>query len=187
MSEWDAHVYCTCFLKGLTSDPPYPRSELTVNRFGVVTLNGSEDHSKDPEDLWGWRVGWGMDGCEVPSPCEHDDMMLIDEIFYFPGSYWHELPYPCVENRVGGADFSLLQELFARGAPTDFPSGGIWAVAAEALGLLGEAQQLIRLLQRDCPHFCYGMTKTLIRLLGASEQTGNPIITHYNGTIDGAW
>lgn len=187
MSEWDAHVYCTCFQEGRTSEPPYPRSELIVNKCGVVTLVGSDDHSKDPEDLRGWRVGWGVDGREAPNPCEHDDMMLVDEILYFPGSYWHELPYPCVEEQVSDKDFPRLQELFARGAPRDFPSGGIWAVASEAQSLLSEAQALRRLLPEDCAHFCHGMITTLIRLLEASKETGNPIITHYNGTIDGAW
>lgn len=51
MSEWHAHVYCSCFQRGLTIEPPYPRFELTVNRFGVVTLVNSSNHAEDLDPL----------------------------------------------------------------------------------------------------------------------------------------
>ena len=126
MSEWDAHVYCTCFRDGLTSDPPYPRSDLTVNRFGVVTLTGSNDHAEDPEKLWCWRVGMTEDGGEAPSPCAHRDMKVVDAIFYWPGSRSYTDRYPVFESCLADARLPVLAELIYRQQADDYPSGGIW-------------------------------------------------------------
>jgi hypothetical protein len=68
VSDWQAHVHCTCFQDGLTTEPPRPRSQLVINRFGVVTIIGSTDHSEDPEDLSAWRCGYfdDRDGSSQP-------------------------------------------------------------------------------------------------------------------------
>lgn len=74
MSEWQAHVYCTCFRDGAVQDLPHPRSALTVNRFGVVTLVDSTDHASDPDDLWTWRMRFAEDEQGGQPPCAHDQM-----------------------------------------------------------------------------------------------------------------
>lgn len=188
MSEWDAHVFCTCFQDGLTREPPYPRSDLTVNRFGVVTLVGSTDHSNDPDDLWCWRVGMTKDPpLEARQPCTHDNMKLFDEIFYWPGSYSHAGSYPTTERLIAEGDFPLLAAQIQQPPKYDFSSGGIWVLAQEAPDLLEEVRRLKPLVPAGTAEGDGYFVRTLQALLEASVKTGNPIITHYNGTADGAW
>ncbi|WP_018180902.1 hypothetical protein [Jongsikchunia kroppenstedtii] len=186
MSEWDAHVHCTCFLDGLTSAPPYPRSELTVNRFGVVTLLHSHDHSEDPEDLWCWRVGMTADGADAPQPCRHDNMKLVDEIFYWPGSVTHVGRYPAAESLIRDLGLSRLDAAIHRPANYDFASGGIWMYSTEAAECLDELHRLVKM-----PLEGIGNERTFIDaleiLLPAAVETSNPIICHYNGVADDAW
>jgi len=187
MSEWDAHVYCTCFRDGLTSEAPYPRSDLTVNRFGVVTLVGSDDHAEDPEDLWCWRVGMAEDGGEAPPPCAHNDMKIVDAIFYWPGSRSYTARYPVFEEALANANLPVLSELIYRQQADDYPSGGIWATAREAVEALAELRVLTQTLPDEMPAADAYFARTLTDLLSASATTGNPVILHYNGLIDGAW
>lgn len=189
MSEWDAHVHCTCFQDGLTTEPPYPRSELIVNRFGVVTLAGSTDHSEDPDDLWSWRCGYSEDGYEVPYPCEHDQMKLVSiSPFYAPDTWPRVDPaYPQLEGVLATSDCTVLRELFRRHPTYDHPSGGIWVLAEEADRALNEWSGLLTQFPADlAPGDAY-FVEEFPKLLKASVQTGNPIICHHNGVGDGAW
>lgn len=187
MSDWNAHVYCTCFQDGMASTPPYPRSNLTVNRFGVVTLVGSNDHAEDPDDLWCWRVGMTEDGGSTPSPCTHNDMKIVDTIFYWPGSRSYVLHCPVFEDSLNDVDFPVLTELVYRPQADDYPSGGIWATASEAVAALAELRALTETLPTsmtaDDAHF----VRELTELFTAAIATGNPIILHYDGIVDGAW
>lgn len=187
MSEWDAHVFCTCFRDGLTSEPPYPRSDLTVNRFGVVTLAGSKDHAEDPEDLWCWRVGMTEDGDKAPPPCAHTDMKIVDTVFYWPGSRSYTARHPVFESSLADNRLPVLTELIYRQQADDYPSGGIWTSAGEAVEALAELRVLTPRLPAGLPTGDAYFARTLADLLTASVETGNPIILHYNGLIDGAW
>lgn len=187
MSEWQAHVFCTCFKDGSTSEPPLPRTALEVNRFGVVTLKGSVDHSEDPDELWCWRVGMTVDGSDAPHPCEHDWMKLVDLIFYWPGSFYHEIRQPLVEQLVEDAGLVMLADLIHRKEAPDYPSGGVWASSSEASELLSELITLEKAMPDDAFVGEVRFVSDLKLLLTASESTGNPVICHYNGIIDGAW
>ena len=190
MSEWDACVYCTCFQDGLTNDPPYPRSELTVNRFGVVTMVGSTDHAEDPKPLWCWRVGMSVDDPhtdEAPQPCRHHNMKLVDEIFYWPGSVSHVGHYPVFERLVATYELPVLGDLLYRPPADDYPSGGVWTDAEEAQQALRELDELAALAPLDPQTSDSYFAKTLRTLLEASVKTGNPVICNYNGIGDGAW
>lgn len=193
MSEWQAHVHCTCFQKELTTEPPYPRSELTINRFGVVTMIASTDHAEDPEDLWNWRFGYldGADGSALPGkpPCSHDHMQLVCAYpFYVPATWRRiESAYPQVESIVTSTAFPVLNELYDRHPAYDYPSGGIWVSAEESAPALAELSTLLAQHHADlAPGDAYFITN-LQALLEASVQTCNPIIGHYNGVGDGAW
>lgn len=187
MSEWDAHVHCTCFRDGLTSEPPYPRSDLTVNRFGVVTLVGGNDHAEDPKELWCWRVGMTEDGGEARPPCAHSDMKLVDAIFYWPGSRSYTASYPVFEDSLADSELPTLTGLIYRQQADDYPSGGIWVTASEAVEALAELHTLMEKLPAEMPADDTYFAHVLTGLLTASVETGNPVILHYNGLIDGAW
>lgn len=190
MSEWEAVVYCTCFQDGLTREPPFPTGDLTVNRFGVVTLVGSTDHANDPDALWWWRFGLTTDEGltdQETSPCAHDNMHLVDEIFYWPSARSHMGRYPTLEHLVETGEYPLAIEVLYRPEGDDYPSGGIWVCAAEAPPLLEEVRRLRREVPNDSPNASSNFIETLESLLEASADTRNPIIVHYNGLIDGAW
>lgn len=192
MSEWEAHVYCTCFQEGLTSEPPYPRSELTVNRFGVVTSIGSIDHAKDPDDLWNWRGGFVADGDGLRDgspPCAHDHMELAWARPFYLQANWRrmESAYPQVEEALRASAVPVLNEVFYRHPSYDYPSGGIWLPAEEAAPALAEMSVLLPGLPTDLRSADAYFIRNLQSLLEASVQTGNPIICHNNGVGDGAW
>lgn len=191
VSEWMAVVYCTCFQDGLTREPPLDRTQLTVNRFGVVTVVGSEDHSEDPERLWHWRVGMALfdesDIDDAPPACEHHDMHVMDEIFYWPGARAHAMRVPIVEAAAAAGDFPLLTELLYRPEAHDYPSGGAWCWPREAQPLMNELTRLRDELPDTTPPGEQAFVEQLDQLLQASSETGNPIILHYNGIGDDAW
>ena len=190
MSEWQAIVYCTCFQSGLTREPPLPRAELRVNRFGVVTLVGGTDHAEDPDELWCWRVGMSIDGDgdDAPQPCRHESMLEADEIFYWPGARAHAIRYPDAEDAIVAGDFPVLRELVYRPEGNDYASGGIWIHPTEAVAALAETRRLGGMLEDiESPDGALVFVDVLEILLGASVATRNPVIVHYNGVIDGAW
>lgn len=187
MSEWEGHVYCTCFQGGLTGEPPCPRSDLTVNRFGIVTLVGSTDHAEDPDALWCWRMGMTENGDDTAPACAHRDIKIVDEIFYWPGSRFHTAQYPVLERVLENADLPMLSELLHRPPADDYRSGGIWATAQESAEALEELRTLRTMLPAEMPADDEYFARTLSKLLGASIATGNPIILHYNGVGDGEW
>jgi len=189
MSEWDAHVHCTCFQDGLTTEPPYPRSELTVNRFGVVTLAGSTDHAEDPDDLWNWRFGYSGDGCDAPFPCSHDGMKLVSVSPFYTQANWRRMDpvYPQLESILGASDCPVLNEVFHRQNAYDYPSGGIWVLAEEGARVLTELLGLLPHLPADLAPGDAHFIRHFRALLEASVETGNPIICHNNGVGDGAW
>lgn len=190
MSDWEAMVHCTCFQDGLVQiEPPYPRAQLTVNRFGVVTLAGSTDHSRDPGDLWDWRLGepdegYGDDGsCR---PCAHDRMRFVSVCPFLTPANWHRAypPYPQVQALLHA--FPTLAEIICRKQENDYASGGVWVEGDEAAGALEELERLLLLMPAGVnPGDAY-FVGNLRELLRASAATKNPIIVHYNGMVD-AW
>lgn len=192
MSEWQAHVHCTCFQNGLTTEPPYPRSALTINRFGVVTMIGSTDHSEDPEDLWNWRAGYHDDGdgpLEERPACAHHGMQLVCVHPFYTQATWRRMEslYPHVEHLLDASTFPSLNEVFYRHPAYDYPSGGIWVRAQEAPGTLAELSRLSHNLPADLDPGDGYFIESLCALLRASVLTRNPVICHNNGVIDGAW
>lgn len=182
MSEWEAFVCCTCYRDGRATKPPFPCDELMVNHHGIVTLKRSENPGQDPDELWNWRVGDG-DGL-VGRACVHPWMHLVDEIFYWPGSFFHSLSYPTVERLVGDGDFPNLNEAIHSPPQYEFESGGIWLAAAQAAEALAELRNLQALLPDDLAEPDAHFVRALEQLLTASTRTGNPVINHYNGIID---
>lgn len=200
MSEWDAQVYCTCFQDRLLEiEPPYPRSQLTVNRFGIVTLVGSTNHADDPDDLWDWRCGWSGEDDDRDesrcSPCSHDWMRLVSASpFYTPASWQRrrmnpEVAYEQLEGTLYAHkdESPVLSDVLYRDEEHDYPSGGVWVVSSEAGLALDELLRLIPLLPTPLNKADDYFVTNLRALLEASVKTGNPIICHYNGIIDGAF
>lgn len=66
----DAHVACNCFRDGLCTDPPVPRSMLTIDEHGDVDLIEAEDCDSD-------QVRAYLDWTE--HACEHEHMEIAGE------------------------------------------------------------------------------------------------------------
>ena len=87
-----------------------------------------------------------------------------------------------------GLQDSLHLELRLSSLPADdYPSGGIWVTSSEAAEALTEPGILAERMPADLPPADAYFARTLADLLTASVSTGNPVIFHYNGLIDGAW
>lgn len=187
MSEWDAFVSCTCFQDGKASTPPHPIDELEVNEFGIVTLKASALPGDDPDDLWDWREGLTTDETRFGTACPHESMRLVHRIFYWPGSRSHTPQYPLVEHLVATGDFPVLGELIYRPEGNERPSGGIWMRACEAEGIHVEVSRLARVMPPGDPAQDDHFVAALLELAAAAMTTGNPVVVHYNGLVDGAW
>lgn len=59
----DAYVACTCYRDGLTSEPPLPRSQLTIDERGDVVLVDDDDDV----DVWHAIWNWQESACPHPS------------------------------------------------------------------------------------------------------------------------
>lgn len=182
MSEWEAFVCCTCYRDGRATEPPCSHDELMVNHHGIVTLKRSKNPGQDPDDLWNWRVG--DRGDLTGRACVHPWMHVVDEIFYWPGSFSHPASYPTVERLVGGPDYPNLNEAIHSPPQYEYASGGIWLTAAQAAETLAELTSLRAKSSRDLDIADVHFLEVLARLLIASTGTGNPIINHYNGVGD---
>lgn len=190
MSEWDAFVFCTCFQDGLTTEPPYPRSDLTINRFGVVTLADSTDHTKDPETLMDWRQGWG--GFDLPfdepnPPCVHEYMKLVSVSPFYTPANWPDTDPHEFQGWLNDSECPVLSEVLYRRQFPDYPSGGIWVVGKEVGAALAELVRFVPRVRRGLRTEDAYFLENLQTLLEASVQTGNPIICHYNGIADDGW
>lgn len=133
MSEHEAYVACTCFRDGLTSEPPVPRSALTFDRFGNVTLRSSRSPEEDPEPLWDWRSGWEEVG---PPACAHDHMRLAERIW--STGNWRESE---VGATISAGPYSALHEVLDNGR--SFGGATILATSELATDALPELEQVL--------------------------------------------
>ncbi len=66
----DAHVACNCFRDGLCTEPPVPRTMLTINECGDVELIDEQNCDVDvANDVYDWTI----------HACAHEDMVLVSE------------------------------------------------------------------------------------------------------------
>ncbi|MFT3861158.1 hypothetical protein [Micropruina sp.] len=114
-------------------------------------------------------------------------MKIVDAIFYWPGSRSYTARYPVFEDSLAKTKLPVLTQLIYRQQADDYPSGGIWATTSEAVEALAELRVLAKELPAEMPAADAYFARTLTDLLTASATTGNPVILHYNGLIDGAW
>ena len=187
MSEWYGFVACTCYQQGRTTEPPYPREQLTVNEFGIVTLQSSATPDEDPDTLYEWRRGLREDDQKFGTACEHEHMRLIDEIFYWPGARAHTGRYDAVEQLLADDTYPRLRGVVYAPEGSEYPSGGTWVRPHQAGPALADLERLKAQLPADLAVGDADFLRTLETLLEASVRTRNPIVTHYSGIIDGAW